>query len=143
MGLFPKVDLKVIAWDFDGVLNRADPADSIDLDDSLLFWAEVLAQKSLRHVALADADAERATLIETHLGDWPSIEQVFASGLLGSSRPDPAFFDAVTDTLAIKPGEAMLIDASGTNVNAAAGQGWRSFRYSPLAKDALKRSLGL
>ncbi len=207
MGLFPRVELKVIAWDFDGVLNpntragrflwseqfehdlghpletfrsavfedflpvlvgEIDLKDRIKawieqtghqgsaeavidywfsrdlyLDEELLGFAEELSARGIRQVVATNNEPHRTALVEQHLGDWPRIERVFSSGHLGVAKPDPTFFDKITDDLGIKPGEAMLIDDVGANVNAAAGQGWRSFRYSPLAKDALKRNLGL
>ncbi len=141
MGLFPKVDLKVIAWDVHGVLCPSEGV--LDFDEDLLNWAETLSGQGLRQIALTNAPADLTRQIEAHLGDWPSIDLVLTSATTNLTKADPGFYDHVATEIATLPGSILLIDDKGTNINAAAAAGWRGFRYSPLARDALKRTLKL
>ncbi len=113
------------------------------LDTRLLEMAEAMAGRGLRQVVAANADPDRAAAIETVLGDWPGIDTVFASCRMGVAKPDPDFFRRIAEALGVTPGALILIDDGSANVNAAARAGWRSFRYSKLARDALRRVLPL
>ncbi|MFQ6554260.1 HAD-IA family hydrolase [Aestuariibius insulae] len=141
MGLFPKVDLKVVAWDIHGVLCPIEG--TLDFDEALLDWAETLSSQGLRQIALTNAPPDRMREIQTHLGDWPAIDLVLTSAGTDLTKADPAFYDHVASELGTLPGSILLIDDKGANINAAAAAGWRGFRYSSLARDALKRSLKL
>ncbi len=52
-----------------------------------------------------------------------------------------AGFGAAVAALGVAPGAVLFVGASNAEVNAAAGAGLRSFRYSRLARDVLSRRL--
>lgn len=100
-----------------------------------------LAKAGYTQAILTNADATRADWIQSHLPAFPGIDHLFASARLGHAKPDPEAFTAVLGALEMDAGEVLFIDDSSTNVNAAGALGFRTFRYSTLAHDALQWSL--
>lgn len=100
-----------------------------------------LAKLGYRQAILTNADAARADWVESHLPHFPGIERLFASARLGHAKPAPEAFQAVLDAMELEAGEVLFIDDASENVNAAASMGFRTFRYSTLAHDALQWSL--
>ncbi len=100
-----------------------------------------MARKGYIQAILTNADAARADWIEGHLETFPGITRVFASARIGHAKPAPEAFRHVLDALEMDAGEVLLVDGSSANVNAAGAMGFRTFRYSTLANDALQWSL--
>ncbi|SFJ52462.1 HAD-IA family hydrolase [Jannaschia pohangensis] len=100
-----------------------------------------LQRQGLRQAILTNADSRRADWVDGLLPQFPGIEQVFASARIGHAKPATEAFQAVLDAMELTAGEVLFIDDSSTNVNAAGSMGFRTFRYSPLAHDALEWSL--
>ncbi|SDZ10944.1 putative hydrolase of the HAD superfamily [Jannaschia faecimaris] len=103
----------------------------------LLPSIERMSNQGYTQAILTNADARRADWIEGLLPRLPGIDRVFASARIGHAKPDAQAFQAVLDALEMEAGEVMFIDDSSDNVNAAASLGFRTFRYSTLANDAL------
>ncbi len=201
-------DFKVVAWDFDGVLNRNIVAGRFvwqdtfeadlghapqgfqtavfgngyeavmtgreDLATRVQAWADLvgfapgaealiaywfakdarpdpmtvalmdrLAARGIRQVIATNNEARRARYIADDMGFAGRVEQIFASGHLGVIKPDPAFFQTVTDTLGVAPGEMLLIDDLARNVDAARALGWQAFHFTDDTRDDLPGRLGL
>lgn len=100
-----------------------------------------LSKAGYTQAILTNADAVRADWVERHLPDFPGIDHLFASSRLGHAKPDPQAFEKVLQALELDAGEVLFIDDDSANVNAAAALGFRTFRYSTLAHDALQWSL--
>lgn len=90
---------------------------------------------------LSNCDAHRADWLDGLVPKMEGIDRVFTSARLGHAKPDPAVFTAVLDALELMAGEVLFVDDDAGNVNAAASLGFRTFRYTPLAHDALLWSL--
>jgi HAD superfamily hydrolase (TIGR01509 family) len=60
---------------------------------------------------------------------------------MGARKPDPAFFRALLDSCALEPGELLLVDDRGENVEGAAALGIPGIVFEDAArlKDALRR----
>lgn len=100
-----------------------------------------LARQGYTQAILTNADAHRADWVERQLPHFPGIDHLFASARLGHAKPDPKAFEKVLEALELEAGEVLFIDDSSANVNAAGAMGFRTFRYSTLAHDALQWSL--
>ena len=98
-----------------------------------------LDKRGVRQAILTNADARRASWIEEHADAFPGIEAVFASARIGHAKPAPEAFAHAARALGLDAGAILFVDDEAANVNAAASAGMRSFRYSVLARDALRR----
>ena len=74
-------------------------------------------------------------IVQQHIELWhnPAIraafDEVYCSGRLGASKPDPAFFALVTAKINVPPQDILFFDDSGTNVDAASRYGWQAHPY--------------
>ncbi|HEY1096751.1 MAG TPA: HAD-IA family hydrolase [Alphaproteobacteria bacterium] len=59
-----------------------------------------------------------------------AFDDIYCSGLLGVSKPDPVFYTAVTNKLHLQPEHILFFDDSGVNVEAARRMGWQAYAYS-------------
>ncbi|WP_179380596.1 HAD-IA family hydrolase [Jannaschia marina] len=100
-----------------------------------------LARQGYRQAILTNADLRRAAWVEGIAERIDGIEAVYASARLGHAKPDATAFRKVLDDMGLSAGEVLFVDDDSTNVNAAAALGFRTFRYSRLAHDALEWSL--
>lgn len=139
---------RVAAWiDSAGVDTTPEAVITYWLERDLHPNAEVIAlmksvaDRGLRQAVLSNCDSRRAIWLDAVMAEFPPIEAVFASARIGAAKPDPAAFAHVAQALDLPAGALMLIDDLPRNVNAAANAGWRSFRYSRIAHQALRRSL--
>ena len=69
------------------------------------------------------------------------ISTAIASGLMGVVKPDEAFFEMVSDELAVEPDEMMLIDDSADNIEAAEACGWQVHWFDGEDYDGLEAKL--
>ena len=99
------------------------------------------ARRGLPQVIASNADTRRADWIEGHLAHFPGIGGLVASSRVGARKPDPAFFAALAEALDLPPAAILFVDDLAANVNAASGLGFRTYRYSFLALDNLRRLL--
>jgi len=97
--------------------------------------------RGLRQAILSNCDSRRAAWLEALAPQMPGITDVLCSSRLGRAKPDAAAFDAARAALDLPAGAIVFVDDSPSNVNAAASLGFRTFLYSPLALDALRRTL--
>ncbi|MFO1013999.1 MAG: HAD-IA family hydrolase [Caulobacteraceae bacterium] len=75
-------------------------------------------------------DHRRAAYLWDTLGFRDRFEGVLHSALIGHSKPDGAYFNAVAERLAALPGDLLLIDDSARNIEAAIAAGWQARRWS-------------
>ncbi|WP_269582627.1 HAD family hydrolase [Roseibium sp. Sym1] len=203
-----RTDIKAIAWDFDGVLNR-------NVVDGRFVWADALEEdfgispeefqsgifnSTFTHVISGKADLKdhvqnwldqaghafnasvlidywfekddlkdpytcglvdeirslgveqiiatnnedrRASYIEDTTGFLCLVSRIFSSGRIGHAKPDTGFFNHVSDTLGLPPGDILLIDDSAANVRAAEALGWKGFHFTGKTRFDLAPFLGL
>lgn len=90
---------------------------------------------------LSNTDAHRADWLDGLAQGIDGIDRVFTSARLGHAKPDAKAFEQMLAALELTAGEVLFVDDDAANVNAAAALGFRTFRYTPLAHDALLWSL--
>jgi len=129
--------LSAVLWDFDDVL--VGPGDVPDP------WMQercaALHTRGVTQAVLTNATGPRATEIAAALEAFPGVGELFTPERTGHAKPDPQAFLAAADALALAPGAVLLVDPISAHVNAAAGAGFKTFRYSRLARDVLQRTL--
>lgn len=62
-----------------------------------------------------------------------AFDEIFCSGHLGVSKPDPSFFAVLRDKTGELPENCLFIDDSGANVDAASRAGWQAAIYTDTA----------
>ncbi|OQY35324.1 MAG: hypothetical protein B6241_02205 [Spirochaetaceae bacterium 4572_59] len=67
--------------------------------------------------------------ISVERGDYLPFHKVYASHLMGVSKPDPRFWEIILEKEKVRPGEAVFIDDFPENVAAAASLGIRSIQF--------------
>lgn len=72
-------------------------------------------------------------------GDYKPFHKVYASHLMGVSKPDPRFWKIILEEEKVHPGEAVFIDDFYDNVAAAASLGIRSIQFKDV--DTLRENL--
>ncbi len=198
----------VVAWDFDGVLNRnvtngrfiwadsfeADIGHSLDHFTEVIFhdgfddvitgkadlrervraWADEvgytsgpdalldywfkkdslpdpdvgnamddLKKRGIRQIIVTNNEVRRTNFIEFEMGFGKRVERIFTSGRMGVRKPDPAFFNQVTDALGVEAKHMILIDDCPNNVPAAIQSGWQAFQFVDETRDSLRCVLGV
>ena len=74
--------------------------------------------------------------IHTQLKQYAIFDKVYASHLMGISKPDPAFYstileaEGISDAFGIRAEDAFFTDDMAVNVEAAAAMGIKAFLYS-------------
>ena len=113
----------------------------IGSDELLAYWfakdsltdnavLQSLLTHPARQVIGTNNEARRAAYIETDMGFGQVVEAVFASGRMGVAKPDPAFFESITDWAGVSPAATLLVDDSEKNVIAAHELGWQTFHFT-------------
>ena len=110
-------------------------------DPQIIALCRAVAKRGLPQAILTNADRDRAAWVQSHLPDLPGIGAVHASALIGAAKPDPAAFAAAIADWDLPAGAVLFVDASATNVNAAAKLGFQTFRLTPFSLDALRGKL--
>ncbi|SDR72474.1 putative hydrolase of the HAD superfamily [Friedmanniella luteola] len=115
------------------VLDRHDvdlePADVIDAWHNIELHADVVeGVRALRGRGLVLAlttnqNAPRAAWMHENLPYDEVFDAHFYSCEIGLAKPDPAYFTHVLEALGLAPGEALFLDDTAANVEAAAGLG--------------------
>ena len=109
----------------------------LHLDPEIAALTQRLADRGVRQVVATNNEPRRTAFLEREAGLAPAIERVLASGHLGASKPDPAFFDALARALDVPPGTILLVDDLAANVEAALAAGLGAFHLT----DATRRDL--
>lgn len=112
-------------------------------DAEVLELMSTLSQHGIRQVIATNNEHRRANYIENDMGFGKRVEHVFASGRIGLAKPDPAFFEHITQALNITPGEMLLVDDHAGNIQAAQQLGWQAFHFTDQTRDQLKATLNL
>ena len=136
----------------DGWLGR----DGRDLtaDAFLAYWFEkdampdpdmttLLRTLPQRHVIGTNNERHRAGYIARDMGYAKLVEEVFASGILGVSKPSREFFDHIQTWSGLPATDILIVDDSEPNIDAAGALGWQTFHYAPDRKASLRDALGL
>jgi len=77
--------------------------------------------------------------IHQRLNQYAFFDKIYASHLIGITKPDPAFYAYILKAEGIQPDEVFFTDDMIENVNSAAGAGLHAFVYSGAA--ALREQL--
>lgn len=59
-----------------------------------------------------------------------AFDDIYCSGLLGVAKPDPLFYNAVTQKTGVLPEQILFFDDSGTNIEAARRLGWEAYAFT-------------
>lgn len=112
-------------------------------DPEMLELMQQLSQRGVRHVIATNNEARRAHYIEHDMGFGQRVEHIFTSGRMGLAKPDPAYFEYVTNTLNVEPADILLVDDSATNIVTAQELGWQAFHFTDQTRNDLKAHLEL
>ena len=104
-------------------------------DESLLALIDNLNDLGVRQVLATNNERRRVSHIQKHLKLAERMEHVFASGRMGVSKPDPAFFRHVTSNLSAEPCDMILIDDGEDNVLSARKLGWRGYHFCDQSRE--------
>lgn len=129
--------LSAVLWDFDDVLTGPDGAP----DPWMLERCAALEKRGIAQAVLTNARGDRAAGIDAALAAFPGIGTLLTPDRTGHAKPEPRAFLAAAEALGQEPGAVLVVDPVSDHVNAAAGAGFKTFRYSRLARDVLKRTL--
>jgi glucose-1-phosphatase len=82
-----------------------------------------------RQVLLSNASHSYLLPIMDHLGLSPMFEDIFVSSQIGYAKPDPRAYKHVLDAMNISAEDAIMIDDSASNIDAACGVGMNGILY--------------
>ncbi len=111
------------------------------LDDRIMGLLAASKRSNLRNVMGTNNEAMRTQFIAEDLGFADRMDRIFASGLMGVTKPDEGFFDMVSDELSVEPDEMLLIDDSAENIEAADACGWQVHWFDGQDYDGLEAKL--
>ena len=137
--LVGRADLKQVLapflpeWGWQGTLDefvhtwlRAD--DVVDM--RLVQAIQHMRQSGMLCCLATNQEANRAEYMKTHMGFAQAFDRLFFSCELGCQKPDPAYFYAIQQALALEPRELLLWDDDQKNVDGARRCGWEAELYS-------------
>jgi putative hydrolase of the HAD superfamily len=110
-------------------------------DPSMLEIIEILSKHGIRQVIATNNESRRTRFIETEMGYAALVEHVFSSGRMGFRKPEPKFFETVTNSLGVEPQDMLLIDDTRANTEQAALLGWRSIHFTDNIRSSFRRQL--
>ncbi len=112
-------------------------------DTEVLAMIEAERSAGRKNVIATNNEPRRTAYIENEMGFGKRVDAIFSSGRLRCMKPEPEFFNTVSETLAIPVERLILVDDSQKNVDAAAALGWQTFHFDAGDHEALRRRLGL
>ena len=119
--------IKVIVFDYYGVLYRPKTQ---DLDEKVLSLAKRLSSK-YHCVILSNIPSIGDKISQySDIGDRGIFKNIFTSGDIGFTKPDPRSFLYVCDQLSVSPDECLLIDDSEMNCSIASNLGFCIVHYT-------------
>jgi HAD superfamily hydrolase (TIGR01509 family) len=120
-------------------LMRAADASLQPLADSIALLRE-LSARGLRLFALSNMPAERFRLLRAQHDFWTLFEDFVISGEIGLLKPEPAIYAHALEKFGLAPHEAVFIDDSAPNVEAARRCGMSAllFRDAASCRQALR-----
>ena len=110
-------------------------------DGDLLRMMAQLDRAGLVQVIATNSDARRARYLAAEGGWAERVDGFFASGEMGSMKPDAAYFEQIEEALGLKSHEILLIDDQERNIDAADTRGWRTFHHVPGGAMALAQAI--
>ncbi len=123
--------IKVIVFDYYGVLYRPKTQ---DLDEKVLSLAKRLSSK-YNCVILSNIPSIGGEISQySDVGDRGIFKNIFTSGDIGFTKPDPRSFLYVCNQLSVSPDECLLIDDSEINCSIASDLGFCSINYTDFPK---------
>lgn len=115
-----------------------------DLKDTqtnlVLDW---LNERGVQQFIATNNEDRRVRYIEEVSGFKHKVSRVFSSGRMGIAKPDPRYFDHISDTLGLSPAKLLLIDDSASNIRAAEALGWKTFHFTESTRAGLATYLTL
>jgi putative hydrolase of the HAD superfamily len=115
--------------DHDADLEAEDVIDAwhqIETDPGMLEGVRSLAGRGLILALTTNQSPPRARWMRANLPYGELFDAHFYSCELGLAKPDPAYFTHVLDTLGLEPQQALFMDDTRENVEAAAALGIRA-----------------
>ena len=113
------------------------------LDDTVALL-RALHERGIPLFASTNWGAESWAAINARYDFFEWFDGALVSGEVGIAKPDPAFFDLLTETFSLHPSTTLYIEDNVTNLRAAAQKGFVTHLFlSPEALAADLRRLGL
>lgn len=109
-------------------------------DDEVGGW---LDQCPTRKVIGTNNEARRAAYIAGDMGFGARVDRLFASGDLGTVKPQAGFYQAIEDWSGVPARRILLIDDNATYVAGAHRRGWNAFHFTDATRHRLPGILGI
>ncbi len=108
------------------------------LDTELIKYVQ-RARGRCKTALLSNASARFAKLLHTKFGVGQCFDVIIVSALVGMMKPDPAIYRLALNQVQVAPHEAVLVDDTRVNVEAAAAIGIHAIHFT--TRDALMAEL--
>ncbi len=111
-----------------------------NLDPQVMDW---LARSPAPGVLATNNERHRAGFMWDQLGFSTCMQHIFASGPMGTRKPDQTFFEQIERWSGRPPHEILLIDDADKNIAAAKSRGWQVFHFTDETRHNLPATLGI
>ena len=109
-------------------------------DPQVMDW---LARCKIPGVIATNNENHRAGFIWNQMGFATRMRHLFASGPMGTRKPDAEFFQQIERWSGLPPQDILLIDDADKNIAAAQSRGWQVFHFTVETRGALPQTLGI
>ncbi|MBE6455396.1 MAG: hypothetical protein E7014_02990 [Alphaproteobacteria bacterium] len=97
-------------------------------------WIKTMQQKGHHFYIASNQPYIRMNYLINHFKDWKNtFEYIFTSSRLGVSKPNPAFFQMIQNTLHVPFSDICLIDDDIQNIKTATDLGMQTVLYQSLS----------
>lgn len=100
------------------------------LDTQLLNALSHQRQAGIKVYLATNQEHLRASFLIEQLGLGQQCDGLFYSAALGYKKPDPRFYEKITDLSGFAPGQLLLLDDTPANVLAAKKLGWQAVEWA-------------
>lgn len=110
-------------------------------DAQMIAFMKGLERQGTRQIIATNNEARRADYIMGEMGFARRVERMFASGPMGIEKPDPRYFQHISDALAVAPDQIFFVDDREDNVMAARAMGWKAFHFTDDTRADLPKAM--
>lgn len=112
-----------------------------NIDDHTVDIMSDFRNRGFRTIIATNNEVRRSKYIKNNMGFDKMADEIFSAAHLGTAKPDPQFFAAITQTLATEPSTMVLVDDNAENVEAAKRAGWSGIQFFQNQHDDLADKL--
>ncbi len=109
----------------DDFMRKWFEADS-SIDSQMMELVNNLRDKGIPLYIASTQEKHRARYLESEMGFEDLFDELFFSCRLGCEKPEQEFYDLVSSTIAVDPGEILFFDDLQPNVAGARTAGWNA-----------------